>query len=367
MRLDQYVCSLKLQGLETRSQLKRLNVEVFRGQDKLKFSHLVENGEELRICWQFPQTFDAKVAVPMSLDILFEDQDLVLLNKPQGLAVHGAVNLHEASLVQGLIARYPDLLQNFAISIDEKSDPDFRPGIVHRLDKDTTGVLLVALNTWSLELLSQQFARRQVQKIYYAIVHGCPPKTTGRLELPLIRDPQAPQRYTTYPASRWIGRLGSQVLRHEELQESYAAYDCREMPDGSKQTGASGRIRSAVTDYQLINSWQHSCPNLQRWRDKQQIFSLLRLRPKTGRTHQLRVHLKHLGCPIVGDPIYGRRQLDQELAELWGSRFNWTNDKLNLMLHAFRLDFDHPRDGRTIHAQAPTPPKFRQLLNIFTI
>ncbi|WGK70427.1 RluA family pseudouridine synthase [Candidatus Haliotispira prima] len=373
MRLDRYVCSLQLDGLENRSRLKHLKAEVWKDGALLKFSHLVENGEELLIRWQEPESFDARCAVPMDLDILYEDADLVLLNKPYGLAVHGAVGLREPSLVQGLIAKYQDLPQNFGsggAGADRQeengtdvSEHEFRPGIVHRLDKDTSGVLLVARNSAGLRNLSGQFAARRVQKTYYALVHGCPTRPAGRVDLPLMRDPKAPQRYTVYQSNRLIGRFGGRTLCQEELAEFYADCEPGERPKGLRDLkGLKGsengaKWRTAETEYRVVRSWQFT-EGLPDGR-KQQVVSLIRLRPGTGRTHQLRVHAKHLGCPIVGDPIYGKRQEDRTLARLWGL------PQPSLMLHAFRLEFYHPEDGRAMRGQAAVPARFRNWLQCF--
>ncbi|MEM9424167.1 MAG: RluA family pseudouridine synthase [Spirochaetota bacterium] len=308
-RLDQYIYSLGLEGIHSRSDLKHRKVEVQKNGAALKFSHLVKHGEQLHIYWEEAPSYLDK-AVPLDLKILYEDEHLLLLDKRQGLAVHGASGLREPSLVQGLCARYPGFERDFE---SPEQLTDFRPGIVHRLDKDTSGVLLVARNDQSLRYLSEQFASRQVRKIYYAIVHGRPPQPEGRIDWPLLRDPQAPQRYTIY-------REPKRKIKNAPL-----------------------KTRDALTEYQVLRSRQM---------DSGKTISLLRLRPKTGRTHQLRIHLKHLGCPIIGDPIYGQAQLDLE----WG--------ELSLMLHAFRLDFHHPRDGRIFSGLAATPPHFRNMLGI---
>ena len=312
LRLDQYICSLQLEGLESRSQLKHLQVRVFQGGKSVKLSRLVAGGEQLQICWQPLQPFDERCPVPMDLDIIYEDQDLIALNKPQGLAVHGASTLREPSLVQGLIARYPELLRNFVV---EAKDSCFRPGLVHRLDKDTSGLLLVARCSSSFLHLREQFAARKVQKTYYALVHGLPRLPVGNIDWSLCRDPKAPWRYTT----------------------------CQP---------ASPRCRDAHTAYQVCKHWAMGEKN-------NRGLSLLRLRPKTGRTHQLRVHTKELGCPIVGDPIYGKPQWDEALAKnailLQPPALSHDLPRFHLMLHAFRLEFCHPRTRQTMRLHAETP------------
>ena len=309
LRLDQYICSLQIEGLKSRSQLKRLQVRVFQGGKPVKFSHLLAGGEQLQICWQPPQPFDERCPVAMDLDIVYEDQDLIAINKPQGLAVHGAATLREPSLVQGLIARYPELLDNFAT---EGEDTCFRPGLVHRLDKDTSGLLLIARCQSSLLCLREQFATRKVQKTYYALVHGLPRLPSGSINEPLCRDPKAPWRYTSCRPS----------LPHY--------------------------CRDAYTEYRVLKYWPLGSKN-------GRGLSLLYLRPKTGRTHQLRVHARELGCPIVGDPIYGKLQWDTALVEAvtLAKKVPPGDDfpipPLHLMLHAFRLEFFHPHPSQGPH------------------
>ena len=324
LRLDQYICSLQLKGLESRSRLKSLQVHVFQDGKPVKLSRLVAGGEQLQIRWQKP--FDERRPVAMDLEIVHEDRSLILLNKPQGLAVHGAANLREASLVQGLIARYPELLQSF-----EDGAAHFRPGLVHRLDKDTSGLLLIARCPASLQQLRRQFAARKVHKTYYALVHGLPRITVGSIDLPLCRDPRAPWRYMCLQSSM-RALISKKINASQELSH-----------------GAQPRCRDAHTEYQVLKHWPLS------YSDKSGL-SLLRLRPKTGRTHQLRVHARALGCPIVGDPIYGKPQRDAALQQLLPS------EPLHLMLHAFRLEFCHPESGQKMRIHTATPQPFRDLL-----
>ena len=345
IRLDQYVCSLALDGLQSRNQLKRQKVEVFKDGTLLKWSYLVENGEQLKIRWQESKPFDAYAPVSMDLQIIYEDEDIILLDKPSGLAVHGALGLHEPSLVQGLCARYENFVHNFESEfLDEASHlvAEFRPGIVHRLDKDTSGILVVARNTKSLRNLSRQFARREVQKIYYAITYGCPSQSAGCIRFPLRRNSKSSSYYTIAPQSI-------------QSMSSFATQTNNLLPNNN--TNRKMNIRHAVTKYQVLRSWQLSGPKLKKLNiTGKPILSLLRLQPQTGRTHQLRVHLKHLGCPIVGDPIYGNLGLDREWCE--------SIPNFGLMLHASRLQFTHPQYQHMMNGKAVTPERFRSLFCI---
>ncbi len=228
----------------SRSQAKRLidaglvQAEALR----LKASTPLPSGTTLTVT--LPATPSPKPrpqAIP--LDILFEDDQLIILNKTAGLVVHPAAGHAQDTLVNALLSHCPKLA-----SLDDE-----RPGIVHRLDKDTSGVMVVAKTQGALQNLQQQFKARSVQKIYLALVHGQPQAPQGIIDVPLGRHPQRRQQMAAL---------------------------------------ASGR--PARTRYAL----------LQQWKD----YSLLKLELETGRTHQIRVHLAWLGNPVVGDTVYGRRK-----------------------------------------------------------
>ncbi len=228
----------------SRSQAKRLidaglvQAEALR----LKASTPLPSGTTLTIT--LPATPSPKPrpqAIP--LDILFEDNQLIILNKAAGLVVHPAAGHAQDTLVNALLSHCPKLA-----SLDDE-----RPGIVHRLDKDTSGVMVVAKTQGALQSLQKQFKARSVQKIYLALVHGQPQAPQGIIDVPLGRHPQHRQQMAAL---------------------------------------ASGR--PARTRYTL----------LQQWKD----YSLLKVELETGRTHQIRVHLAWLGNPVVGDTVYGRRK-----------------------------------------------------------
>lgn len=218
---------------------------------------------------------------PMELDVIYEDQDLWVINKPRGLVVHPAPGHRSGTLVNGLVALQPDL-----------PGPALRPGLVHRLDRDTTGLLVVAKNLRSYGVLSEQMARREISRFYLALVHGSPPQARGLIRAPLARDPRNRQRYVV------VSQRGRQAATHFQVLESFAQY------------------------------------------------SLLRLQLETGRTHQIRVHLKFLGVPVVGDPLYGP---DPKAS--------------GQLLHAAELHLKHPADGRPLSFEAPLPPDFAAVLS----
>ncbi|HHJ06777.1 MAG TPA: RluA family pseudouridine synthase [Anaerolineae bacterium] len=209
---------------------------------RLKASAPLPSGVTLTVT--LPAASSAKLrpqAIP--LDILFEDNQIIVLNKAAGLVVHPAAGHAQDTLVNALLYHCPKLA-----SLDNE-----RPGIVHRLDKDTSGVMVVAKTPEALRNLQTQFRARSVEKIYLALVHGHPQSPQGIIDVPLGRHPQHRQQMAPL---------------------------------------AGGR--PARTHYSLI----------QQWKD----YSLLKLKLETGRTHQIRVHLAWLGHPVVGDTVYGRRR-----------------------------------------------------------
>ncbi len=214
------------------------------------------------------------VAVP--LDIVYEDDDLLAVNKPAGLVVHpGAGTAGTPTLVEGLLA---------ARALPLSDDPT-RPGIVHRIDKETSGILVVAKSDRALVSLKQQFAQRTVEKEYLAWVAGAFDESEGRIEAPVGRDPRAPRRMAV-------------------------------RSDG----------RDAETTFRVLAT--------------RGARSLLLVRPRTGRTHQIRVHLRYIGHPVVGDTLYGGPHAQA------------------LDLHAWRLTVRHPGSGARLTFEAPPPPRF---------
>lgn len=208
----------------------------------LRPSFRLEPGYEIEVCWDDPEPLTVEPeAIP--LDILYEDHDLVVVNKPRGMVVHPAAGNYRGTLVNALLEHCRDLS-----GIGGK----IRPGIIHRLDKDTSGVLVVAKNDFSHLALAAQLKSRTMKRIYKALVHGNPPQN-GRIEAP--------------------------IGRHPSLRKQMAVV-------------ATGK--SAVTNYTVLDYFE--------------AHALLELRLESGRTHQIRVHLSYLGYPVVGDPVYGRRR-----------------------------------------------------------
>ena len=231
------------------------------------------------------------------LDILHEDKDLLVLNKPPGLVVHPAAGHSEHTLVNALLHHCAGQLSGIGGVA--------RPGIVHRLDKETSGCLVVAKNDAAHLNLSAQFAGRQVLKIYHALVCGRMPKAAGEINASIARHPAQRKRMAVAP------------------------------------TGG----RHARTSYQVLKQWPQA--------------ALVELILHTGRTHQIRVHLEHLNCAVIGDLVYGRRQnarLKEATAYVAPRQ----------LLHAAKLAFDHPRTGKRMTFEATRPADFAAAIKFFS-
>jgi len=284
-RIDTYIADVL--KLFSRSQVKR-RVTVLRVNGKpAKLSKHLLPGDRLEIAYSEEQGLPLEPEA-IELRILYEDQNVLVLDKEQGMVVHPAGGNWNGTLVNALLWHCRNLKNGFAAE-------EGRPGIVHRLDKDTSGVLIAAKNAKVRELLSEQFRRRKVMKRYLAIVTGSLPAARGRIDTWIARDPHHRKRFTCL------------------------------MP-GSK----ASRARRAITFYREIKRLDG--------------FTVVSLRPRTGRTHQLRVHMAHLGCPIVGDRLYG-----------WKAR---GQGNLTLMLHAQRLRITLPGEQQPRVFEAPVPDRF---------
>ena len=234
------------------------------------------------------------------LDILYEDDDLVAVNKPAGMVVHSGATAISGTLVNALVHHFESL---------SKLGGDLRPGIVHRIDRMTSGVLLVAKHDRAHRCLADQFQARKVKKIYWAVVHGRP------------TEPPRQGRLVEIEGRRW-SRLEMPIRR-----------DTRQRIKMAARSGG----RAAETDFRLMRSTV--------------AYSLLEVRIGTGRTHQIRVHLSKIGHPVVGDRLYGAPAEPEGLGKL--DRF---------YLHARSIGFLRPADESKITIEAPIPEEFTELL-----
>ena len=258
----------------------------------VKPTHTPRAGEQVEVHW--PEASEPSVRPePIPLEVLYEDDALVVLNKPPGLVVHPASGHETQTLVNALLHHCRGQLSGIGGVA--------RPGIVHRLDKDTSGCMVVAKNDETHLALSAQFASRKIEKIYHAIVCG-----------EMARDQ---------------GEIRAAIARHCSHRKCMVV---------DEEVG-----REAHTSYRVLERLQEA--------------TLAEARLHTGRTHQIRVHFKFLGYPLVGDATYGHRQ-NVRLAELTGY------SAPRQMLHACHLAFVHPRTGRRVSFEAPLPEDFLDAL-----
>lgn len=274
----------------SRSQWQQLIKEgaVTVGGEQVKPSLRLEDVTEVHVV--IPETEETDlVAQPIPLEIVYEDEDFLAVNKPAGMVVHPAPGHSEGTLVNAVLGHCPGL---------EGVGGERRPGIVHRLDKETSGLILVAKNDRSLRHLQGQFKRRTIKKKYLALVEGQIQPPQAVIDAPIGRDP--------------ADRKKMAVIR----------------------PGSGYRSRRAQTEYHLVRTYGN--------------YSLVECLPRTGRTHQIRVHLAFAGYPIVGDSVYGRRK--QKLA--LDRHF----------LHAAALYFKRPADDAPMMLEAPLPPELEAVL-----
>lgn len=285
-RLDHFLAG-QIPG-ESRSQIqnwiRKGSIQV--NGESAKTGYLIKPKD--RIEFKSPPTQpDAPQPENIPLEILFEDSDLAVINKPSGLVCHSGAGNKTGTLVNALLFRMGSL---------RTGDPQ-RPGIVHRLDKLTSGVMLIAKNIWTHRMLSQQFKNRLVKKEYLAMVYGRPTPSSGTINIPLGRDP--------------INRKKISTRAH--------------------------RRRSAVTHYSMVEHYSS--------------VSLLEIKIETGRTHQIRVHLSQKGHPVIGDVLYGGNRIKNLPAEL----FSAAKQMQRPFLHSHRLTFQHPRTKEMLSFISPLP------------
>jgi 23S rRNA pseudouridine1911/1915/1917 synthase len=225
------------------------------------------------------------------LQIYFEDEDLAVIEKPAGLVVHPGAGIQTGTVVHALLHHFQELS-----SLGEEC----RPGIVHRIDKWTSGLLVIAKNNQAHASLGKAFQERHVEKTYSALVHGKVLRSSGVIDM--------------------------SIARHSTIRTRMAA--------------STERGRTAHTEYVVVK----------RFHD----FTLVDVKIKTGRTHQIRVHLSAIGHPVVGDDVYGEKQCEK-FAKKYGPLNRY-------FLHAARLQFQHPRTGKALEFHSPLPPELENLL-----
>lgn len=268
-------------------------------QTMIKDGHITVNGEPVKAGVKLRGGETVHITIPeeaetapqaetIPLTIVYEDSEIAVIDKPAGMVVHPAAGNETGTLVNALLARYPEII--------EMKDTEGRQGIVHRLDKETSGLMVIARNDLALEDLMAQFQERTVEKTYIALLERAPKTETGRVEAAIARDPKQRKRMA--------------VVREG---------------------------KPAITEFKVIDD---------NFKDGQALVELNLL---TGRTHQIRVHMAFIGCPVVGDTVYGFRK--QRL----GLKRNF--------LHAARLSFDHPKTTDRLTFESPLPRGLQNILD----
>ncbi len=274
------------------------NALILVNNNPVKPSYILKENDIINITDELFDDTQEKLLEPnleMKLNIIHKNENIIVINKPAGLTVHPNFSEKNKTLANALVNRFPEI-----ITIGENQQ---RPGIVHRLDKDTSGIIIIARNQKSFIELKNLFKNRQIQKKYLAIIHGVPTEEIGVISKPLAR-----------------------------------SADYKKQIIANKKTKT--KVREALTRYKVIKRFIN--------------YSLLEVLPKTGRTHQIRVHLLSVGCPIVGDKLYRIKQ-----SKLFNSSSNLTVNRH--LLHASEIKFK--LFNEKYHFTAPLPNDFKSFLN----
>lgn len=284
-RIDKYLATVTD---FSRSVIQRLIGEekILVNDEVIKNKYVLQIGDEIKILTSELDDNEEIKPQQMDLDIVYEDDDLLVINKPSGMVVHPAPGNYENTLVNGLMY--------YANSLSDING-EFRPGIVHRIDKDTSGLLVVCKNNFTHEALSKQLVDKTLYREYLAIVHGEIEEDEAEIIAPIGRDPK----------------------------------------DRKKMAVTAKNSKDAVTLFDVVKRYDH--------------YTLISCKLKTGRTHQIRVHLDYINYPIVGDPTYGIKD---------------TIDTKGQALHAYKLGFIHPRSQEYVEFSADVPEEFKKTLQI---
>jgi 23S rRNA pseudouridine1911/1915/1917 synthase len=285
-RLDKFLVTCLPELSRTRIQsLIKDGLVTIDGATPHKAGVILERGASVQVVIPPPQPAEI-IPEPLPLDVVFENADLIIVNKPAGMVVHPGAGHTSGTLVHAALAHAPEM---------EGIGGEQRPGVVHRLDKNTSGLILLAKNDKAHRWLQDQFRLRTIEKVYLALVDGRPPTPTGRIEAPIGRDTRLRKQMAI-------------VVPHKG--------------------------RASVSEYHTLETFRE--------------HTLLEVHPLTGRTHQIRLHLDFLGCPVAGDTIYGRQHSTIPLKRHF--------------LHAARLTLCLPGETEQRTFEAPLPTELEEVL-----
>ena len=279
LRIDKYLAlnlDLSRNKIQKLIELK----QVFVNQDIVSSNYKVKLGDKIKVINEVTYENTLKPS-NIKIDIVYENDDLLVINKKSGMVVHPAPGNYEDTLVNALIGKY------------ELSNNDLRPGIVHRLDKDTSGLMLVAKNDFAHEKLSNMISEKKVERYYLALVHGTFNHETGTIDAPIGRDDKNREKYI-------VTSLNS---------------------------------KNAITHFRVLKRYKN--------------HTLIECKLETGRTHQIRVHMKYINHPIVNDPLYSNSLVDKSFGQL---------------LHSYKIKFNNPRDNEVLEFEINPPSEFQNIL-----
>lgn len=270
-----------------------------------KASYKIKPQDEVVVSFTKPPRNPELVPENIPLNIVYEDEDVLVVNKPAGMVVHPAIQNWSGTLVNAL-------MYHFNSNLPSQEGNEIRPGLVHRIDKDTSGLLLIAKNEKALTVLSKQFFHHTIERKYFAIAWGVPKEPSGTIDANIGRSPKDRRVMMTFPE----GDIGRHAITHYNLEE-----DVR-------------------------------------------YVSLISCKLETGRTHQIRSHLRHLGHPLFADEMYGGKRILKGTPTGAYKQFVENCFKIcpRQALHAAVLGFKHPKDGRDMYFEAPIPEDMQNLL-----
>jgi 23S rRNA pseudouridine1911/1915/1917 synthase len=301
MRLDLYLSTTSLPFSRSKIKEKIKNKEILVNREASKPSYRVKRGDIIEAIYKAPQPFEIKPqAIPLL--ILYEDKDIIVINKQKGIVVHPAKGNPDRTLVNALLHHCSNLAEGSALE---------RPGVIHRLDEDTTGVIVFAKSERVHAKIAEQFQKREVKKVYLAVIWGRPPMKEGEISSPIGRN-----------------FLDRKLMAVTPLHS-----------------------RESLTRFKVLYSYGFA--------------SILKVTLETGRTHQIRVHLSHYGYPVVGDPDYGGR--DKRILRKIGLDYSDAFDKImgimdRQALHAALIEFTHPGKKKIMRFTAPLHDDMKELI-----
>ena len=302
--MDQFVVTEEYAGRRLDEVLSKVEVDLSRSkiQAMIKAGDVLVNSKKEKPAYivrladliTYKKTTNSSLSVvgeDIPLNIVYEDEDIIIINKPQGMVVHPGNGHPTGTLVNALV--------NYSDELAHKDGNEFRPGLVHRIDKDTSGLLAIVKNDFAYEKLAEQLSDHSMHREYIALVKGYIEENDGKIDGPIGRDPKIKTKF------------------------------CVNLKNG----------KEAVTYFHVLKRYAGG-------------YTLISCRLRTGRTHQIRVHMDYIGHPIIGDPLYGHNNKDL-----------YSNGQL---LHAYKLSFVHPRTEKEVTFEAPLPEHFVNVLDGLT-